>query len=117
MPKIEPHIKNYIDITVKESVNIASKKFGDEIRDDLREYAEEYKRHTSDLVGHLEEHIEEIERVAKSLPTKERVREIFREEIQPFDMKLGLCVSEIGQVNKKLDYHERRIHKLELTTA
>jgi hypothetical protein len=147
MQKIEPHISKYIDSSidkakkefgeevrnalkinrkefrdeVRSALKISSKEFGDEIRGDFKGYIDELKRHNSALVEHIDNHMNEFHRVVSSLPTESSVREIFREEIHPFDLKLNLCVSEIGQLNTKMDgvlaitnNHEERISSLEL---
>ena len=132
MPKIEPHISKYIDSSidkakkgfsneVKVSIKSASKAFGDEIRQDLKEFTDDFKRHNAALLERVDNHMGEFHRVVSSLPTESSVREIFREEIHPFDLKLNLCVSEIGQLNTKMDgvlaitnNHEERISSLEL---
>jgi hypothetical protein len=109
MQKIEPHIKKYID----ESVNIASKKFGDEIRDDLFEYTEESKRHMSVVLEKFDNSLSAFREVAPKIPTEERIRAIVHEEIHPLDIKLGLCIVEMQEHRKELNGHERRITKLE----
>jgi hypothetical protein len=114
-------VKSEFSDEVRIAIKTASKEFGDEIRGDFKGYTDELKRHNSALVEHIDNHMNEFHRVVSSLPTESSVREIFREEIHPFDLKLNLCVSEIGQLNTKMDgvlaitnNHEERISSLEL---
>jgi hypothetical protein len=109
MSKIEPQIKSYID----ESIKVASKAFGDEIRGDISQYSKESKQHMTDLVGHLDDRIKEIERVASSLPSEWRVREIVQEEIKPTNDYMRIALTEIRDLRIDVNGHEKRITKLE----
>jgi DNA-directed RNA polymerase len=118
MPTIEPHIKNYIDTTVVSLEQHLGDRFDKRVDKAIektkKEFSAEMKRHTSALVEGVNNKAKEIEIVAKKLPSEERIRDIFREEINPLDIKLNICLSEIMEHRKELDRHEDRIESLEL---
>jgi len=109
MPTIEPYISKYIDSSIDRAVKIAGKEFSKR----NKAYLEESKRHMSSLVEQIDERVEEIQKVAASLPSEERVREIFQEEIKPFATESKIFRQEIIALRLKSDNHERRITKLE----
>ena len=121
MQRIEPHISKYIDSSVDKAISKALKDFNKEsklnARTLLKEFNEDSKRHMSVLIEQIDERVAEVVRVAKSLPTEERVREIVHEEIKPLRSDIKLCISEIQEHRKELDRHEELITSLELDAA
>ncbi|MDE2188495.1 MAG: hypothetical protein KGJ35_02075 [Patescibacteria group bacterium] len=113
MSNIEPHIQKYIN----RSVDVAEKRFDKKaavyVRQAVKEANRESKRHMEALIEHVDQHMGEFYRVVSSLPTEERVREIFHEQIKPFDIKLNLCISEIGKLNGRVDKLETKVDNLD----
>ena len=86
-------------------------------KNNLKELNENSKRHMSVVLEDFNNSLKVFKEVAPKIPTEERIKEIVREEIEPLRSDVRLCINEIGQINKKLDYHERRIQKLELVAV
>jgi hypothetical protein len=82
-----------------------------------KEFLEESKRHMDVVLEKFDNSLAAFKELVPKIPTEERIREIVHEEIQPMNIKLDLCIAEIGLHRRELDGHEKRISTLEWEVA
>lgn len=126
MPKIEPHIKKYIDTTTislenrldkrlgkrfDNAITKARKELGEEIKVRMIKLTDDFKRHTSALVEDTNNRAKEIEIVAKKLPSEGRIRNIFREEMHPHAVEMNIYKEEVLVFRDQLKEHNEHMDK------
>ncbi len=99
MKTIQPEIKNYIDKSIAIAAN---------------EFSVRTERYMADLRDGFRQEIKMGFEAFADRPTKEQVREIFREEMQPFHAEMLVFREEMRALRLDVNHHEKRLSKLEL---
>ncbi|MEI6057599.1 MAG: hypothetical protein WCQ60_01335 [bacterium] len=114
MRKIEQHIQDYIDKSVERVAEKAAEKAAQKAEVRFCKRTERYMKEPRD---DFREEIKMGFEAYSDRPTKEQVREIVREEIQPIHRDMLIFKEEMRVLRLDYNKHDKRITKLELHTA
>lgn len=111
--KIDPIMETYIDETVERSVNTAVSVQMKQFRKEINEFHREALRHMSALREGFRDDLKVVLDAVNSKPSREEVRIMIRDEIEPYVKQHSLMLIEIRSLREDVNSHDKRIIKLE----